>query len=303
MKIPKALIYAGVTKFASGISLHTELELTHYTSSGLLSRLGNARQTELAFQTARSVTLEASNVVLTSRATAILYIEKARGFLKPHLGERWSTRWTQTGFINNSLVIPKNTPKVVNLLRTLQTYLTNHPTQQNAGAGVTPAATGALVTAMEAGQTALNNAKSGQRTKRDARDNVHKTLLEDMRGSRNEVEAVLPENDPRWLDFIERVPGDLRAPEAVTELVAQPGAPGHVRLSFLPSLRAQRYGVEVSLDAGVTFADHVTVHDTVADLIFTPGATVRIRLRARNAAGESGPSPVVEVLVPVAAAA
>lgn len=51
------------------------------------------------------------------------------------------------------------------------------------------------------------------------------------------------------------------------------------------------------------FVDLVTLHDTVGDLSLTPGTAVRIRVRARNAAGESGPSPVAEVLVPVAAAA
>jgi hypothetical protein len=41
----------------------------------------------------------------------------------------------------------------------------------------------------------------------------------------------------------------------------------------------------------------------VADLTFPPGVTVKLRVNARNGAGESGPSPVVTVEVPQAAAA
>jgi len=41
----------------------------------------------------------------------------------------------------------------------------------------------------------------------------------------------------------------------------------------------------------------------VADLVLTPGANVKIRVKASNAAGQSAFSPVAEVTVPVAAAA
>ena len=104
------------------------------------------------------------------------------------------------------------------------------------------------------------------------------------------------------MDFIEKTPGVLHAPEAVSALVAEPGVPGHVRLSFLSSLRAEAYGVYVSHGEGQPFAHVATVHDTVADLSLTPGANVRIRVKASNAAGQSAPSPIAEVTVPAALA-
>jgi hypothetical protein len=205
----------------------------------------------------------------------------------------------QAGFKRKFKVPATNTAEVLHIARALQTYFTNNPAHQNATAGITATAAGAHVTAVDNAVTAHNAAKSAQRTKRDARDTTHKTLTADVRGARKEVEAVLPKADSRWLDFIERVPADLRSPEAVSDLVAEGGMPGHVRLSFVPSLRADWYVVEIATSPEDPFTSLVTLRDTVGDLELTPGATVRLRVRARNAAGESGPSPVVEVLVPV----
>jgi hypothetical protein len=245
-----------------------------------------------------------SNSLLGARANAVLYIEKARTNIRSYLGERWSTRWAQCGFTNRTLKIPEtNTAQILNILRAVQAHLASNIAQQNATVGVTPQAAGSHVTAIEAALTALNNAKCSQRTKREARDATHKTLSGNLSASRKEVESVLPKEDPRWLDFVERVPADVRSPEAVSALVAEPGLPGHVRLSWLPSLRADSYVVEVAYGADGTFEAVATVQDTVADMELTPGAAVRIRVRARNSAGESGPSPVATVTVAVAATA
>ena len=301
-----SLLFSNAQKWASGLARNTAaLQLTHYTSSPLLSQLGNARQTELVFQTSRSVTLSTSNAMQAARATAVLFLEKARSNLRTYLGERWSTAWTQTGFINGTLRIPAtNTAEVASLLRGLQAFFAANPTRQNATAGVTAAAAGPLVTALDNAVEALNNAKSDQRTKRGSRDTSQEALSVYLRDSRKEVASVLAKDDSRWMDFEESVPGDLHAPEAVSAIVAEPaGMAGHVRLSFLPSLRATAYAVEVATGAGQPFTHFATVHDTVADLEFTPGAAVRIRVKASNPAGQSGPSPVAEVTVPVAAAA
>ena len=299
----KSALFAYSQKWSAGIAKHTgSLLLVRYPASPLNSFLGNARQTELVFQSSRSVTLAVSNALIAARSTALLYIEKARTNLKSYLGERWSTAWNQAGFDQGTLVIPRNTAEVVNLVRTLQSYLLANPAQQNTVNGVTAAA-GTLVTALDAGTTALSDAKTAQHTKRLSRDASHRDLSTYLRDSRKEVESALKENDPRWMDFIEVVPGELRAPEAVTALVAEPGLPGHIRLSFLPSLRAEVYGVYVSHGEGQPFVHVATVHDTVADLALTPGANVRVRVKAGNAAGQSAFSPVAEVTVPVALAA
>ena len=150
---------------------------------------------------------------------------------------------------------------------------------------------------------ALDTTESAQRQKRDSRDETHKTLSAFLRNSRKEIESVLAPTDARWMDFVDSVPGDLRAPEAVSALVAEQGRAGHVRLSFLGAVRADAYGVYVSTDGGATYPHFTTIHDTVADLVLTPGANVSIRVKAGNAAGQSAFSPVAGVTVPVEAAA
>ena len=301
----KSALFAYSQKWAAGIGKHAAtLQLVRYPSSNLLSHLGNARQTELGFQTSRSLTLSVSNGLLASRAAAALFIEKARTNLKPYLGERWSTAWNQAGFTNGTLKVPAtNTAEVVNMVRTLQSYFLATPSQQNAANGVTAAAAGALVTTLDNGTTALSDAKSQQRARRDSRDATHQTLSGYLRDSRKEVESAMKDMDARWKDFIEMVPGDLRAPEAVSALVAEPGLPGHVRLSFLPSLRATAYAIEVVYGETGPYLHFATVHDSVADLALMPGASVRLRVKAGNPAGQSAPSPVAAITVPAAAAA
>ena len=301
----KSALFAYSQKWSAGIAKNTgSLLLVRFPASPLNLLLGNARQTEMVFQTSRSVTLAVSNASIATRFTAVLYIEKTRTTLKPYLDERWSTAWNQAGFDQGTLQIPgRNTADVVNLVRTLQSYLLANPAQQNTTNGVTAAAAGALVTTLDAGTVALSDVKSAQHTKRLSRDASHNDLSAYLRNSRKEVESAMNDSDPRWMDFIEKTPGVLHAPEAVSALVVEPGLPGHVRLSFLPSLRAEAYGVYVSHGEGQPFVHVATVHDTVADLILTPGANVRIRVKASNAAGQSAPSPVAEVTVPVALAA
>jgi hypothetical protein len=299
------LLFGAAQKWAAGITLHTpSLLLVRYPVSPLNSLLGNARQMELVYQTSRSFTLAVSNALITSRENAVAYIEKTRTTLKPYLGERWSTAWAQAGFPKGTLKVPaSNTLAVVQIVRTLQGYLLANPAQQNTLNGATAAAAGTLVTALDAGLAALSNAKSQQNTKRLSREVSQKDLSAYLRDSRKEVGSAMQPNDPRWRDFIEKEPGVLQAPEAVSAIVAEPGLPGHIRLSFLPALRAAAYGVYVSTDGGATYAHFTTIHDTVADLVFTPGATLKIRVKASNAAGQSAPSPVAEVTVPVAVAA
>ena len=305
MKLKPELLFGAAQKWAGGISLHTpSLLLVRYPAPALNSLLGNARQMELVYQTSRSFTLAVSNALITSRENAVSYIEKTRTTLKPYLGERWSTAWAQAGFPKGTLKIPaSNTLAVVQIVRMLQGYLLANPAQQNTLNGATAAAAGTLVTALDAGMTALSNAKSQQNTKRLGREASQKDLSAYLRDSRKEVGSAIKPNDPRWMDFIEKEPGVLRAPEAVSAIVAEPGLPGHIRLSFLPALRAEAYGVYVSQGEGQPFVHVATVHDTVADLILTPGADVRIRVKASNAAGQSAPSPIAEATVPVALAA
>ena len=302
MKLTAFFAYS--EKFSSGIALHKgSLGLVRYPDGSLNSLLGNAQQMELVYQISRSVTLEASNSLQAARSTVALYIEKCRPTLKQYLGERWSTAWNQAGFTKNTLQVPKkNAADLKQMLAAIQKYFVDHPTHQNAAAGVTAAATGLLLTPLTTSIKAVATAESEQLKKRNSRDTARDSLAQYLRDSRKEVESAIQENDERWKDFIDSVPGELRPPEAVKTIVAEPGLPGHVRLSFLGAVRADAYGIYVSHGEGQPFVHVLTVHDTVADLVLPPGATVRIRVKASNAAGQSAASPITEVTVPVALA-
>ena len=126
------------------------------------------------------------------------------------------------------------------------------------------------------------------------------TLLKLMRKAHSELEATLESDDTRWLDFEDSIPADPSVPEPVSGVQAEGDGPGVLAVEWLPSLRAQRYLVEV-IETGkdVEFRRVATVLEPDADLEgLTPGGRYKVRVVAANSAGESAPSSIVDVTAP-----
>ena len=115
----------------------------------------------------------------------------------------------------------------------------------------------------------------------------------------------LSPTDARWKAFGLNIPGYAAVPEQVLNLVALPGVPGSLMLSWDTSARAARYLVEMQLmapDAEWTLM--TTVAETSVTLTgLTPDANVLLRVTAANDGGEAVPSEPVQARVPVALAA
>jgi hypothetical protein len=125
-----------------------------------------------------------------------------------------------------------------------------------------------------------------------------------MRNPIKELSGLLSPDDPRWKAFGLNIPDDPAAPAKVLNVVVTPLGAGGMGVDWDPSVRADRYHVELLVGAETEFQRVATVFDPSADLSgLTPGAAVKVRVVAANAGGESTPSAVVEATVPMAAAA
>jgi len=112
-----------------------------------------------------------------------------------------------------------------------------------------------------------------------------------------ELETVLEPTDPRWLKFLDRIPGDPRVPERVEGVTASAQAGGIIASEWPDSARAARYKVikqVVGVDAEPVVV--ATVEDSDAQITgVPPGATVRLQIVAVNGVGEAPASEVIEL--------
>ncbi len=271
----------------------------HITSAIGQTVLDAAQGKERVFQIARNSRKSALAAQKAAKADAQAFALQARDALRPYLGRSWSVAWTQAGYKNNSLALPDSLPQLVELVGSLETYFTAHPTHANAALSVTAVIAGQRRAALETAITAVNNSKTAQRTTRDERDAAEDALVEKLRASRNELEVVLTPEDPRWLDFIEDVPADEQRPEAVDEVEFDLTTPRHIKGSWGPPSRSDRFLIRVKVAGVDTDFRHVkTVSEPEFDLnTFATGAHVQVQVVAANGAGESAPSPVAEIVV------
>lgn len=137
-------------------------------------------------------------------------------------------------------------------------------------------------------------------TAKAARDAADVNLRKRMNGLIGELETLLSDVDPRWHAFGLSRPADEETPEPPSELIVTPGVAGSLLPDWDDALRADSYRVWILIVGTDTeFHPVETVFDSDATLTGLPsGATVKVRVTSKNAAGESSPSPAVEVVVP-----
>jgi hypothetical protein len=262
----------------------------------------------LAAQTAQNnfVASRAAKIGLTTAQTVAdsngkAFIGITRDVLAVTLGGQWSQVWEATGFPNQSLAIPSTLEERQALLPALQAYLTANPTKENAPLGVTAAQAGTLFTALSDARSAVNNGLVDNGQKKALRDTAERTLRTRLRGTIDELDQLLEDDDPRWLAFGLVPPADVGQPDRPGNLILTQGAAGTVLADWSDSARAVSYRVYkqvVGVDPDFTLA--VTVSDSDCTLTGLPsGATVKVKVIAVNSDGdESPPSEIKQILVP-----
>jgi hypothetical protein len=281
----------------------------HAAAIGILQNTeAKVRADLLAAQTAQNnyVASRAAKIGLTTAQTvadsnAKAFIGITRDVLAVTLGGQWSQVWEATGFPNQSLAIPAKIDERQALLAALQAYLTANPTKENAPLGVTAAQAGTLLTALSDARSAVNNGLVENGQKKALRDTAERTLRTRLRGTIDELDQLLDDNDPRWHAFGLIPPAQIGPPDRPANLVLTQGVAGSVLADWADSARAVAYRVYkqvVGVDPDFVLA--VTVSDSDCTLSGLPsGATVKVKVVAVNADGdESPPSETKQILVP-----
>ena len=262
--------------------------------------LDTARAAEAAYG-ACQVIRKAANAALTGADNAArIFITNARRRLAMFFGEKYSTEWSAAGWPANSTGVPRTQDERFNLVNSLKIYLTATPAHASTDMGVTVAAAGTVYTTLSDARAALDQKVTESGQAKATREAAEANLRKRMKGMITELDTLLGAEDPLWHAFGLNRPADEETPEAPTVTTSTPGSAGILHVDWDDPLRADRYRVWlliVGTDTDFNAVD--TVYDSDATLSgLTTGSTVQIRVTSVNDAGESGPGPMIEVIVP-----
>ncbi len=262
--------------------------------------LDAARGAESTFGQCQVLRKTANAAMTTADNAAKLFINRSKKRLSFFLGDSYSTEWGAAGWPNNSVAMPSTQDERFSLVNSLKLYLTTNPTQESTDMQVTAALALACHTTLSNARTALDLKVTESGQAKATRDAAEENLRKRMRGMITELETLLGPDDPLWHAFGLSRPADEDTPEAPSFTTATAGGSGIVLVDWDDPLRAERFRVWILvLGVDLEFRAVETVYDSDATLPgLTPGSTVKIRVTSANAAGESQPGPVAEIVVP-----
>lgn len=278
----------------------TELVVTlgvaHCTVANLTTLITSSKLARLNYKNAQLGKRQAYVALRTARSNADAFIQRTRDYLVGIFGTEWNPGWAVVGFANQTLTLPATDAARSTVLQLVRDYFTANAAKEAFQLNVNAAEATVQLTALTTAKATAEACRFDQRSKRDLRDAAELALDKKLRCLWNELGSILDPLDPRWLKFIDRIPGDPRTPEPVEEVeaVAQPGL---ITLDWEDSTRAARYKVfkqVVGVDAEpVLFA---TVDDSDAQITGVPsGATVKLQIVATNAVGDAPASEAIQL--------
>lgn len=266
----------------------------------LITDLVPARSAQAAVDAAKLGKTTASRAQQVADSNGKAFIGTTKNALTTAFGNAWSTAWGVVGFADGTLAIPSIVALRQELLKSIGIWLVANPAREIAALNFTAALANAAFTALSDARSAFNQATTVLAQKLNARDTAVATLEKRMRGMIAELVQLLSDTDPRWYAFGLNAPGDPETPGIPDGLALAPGTAGTIYAHWASARRADHYRVWLQI-VGVDPAPIAvaTVTDPDATLPALPSAkTARIHITSVNAAGESQPSAVVEIVVP-----
>lgn len=273
------------------------LGIAHCTVAGMGALITSAKQKRLDYRNAVAGKQQAQQGLRDARSSVDAFIRRARNYLVGIFGQNWSPVWSQVGFVNQSLELPATDAHRASVLELMRSYFTANPGKEAFQLNVSAAEATVQLTGLTTAKSANEACRFDRRDKRNARIEAELLLDKKLRCLWSELESLLDPLDPRWLKFIERIPGDPRVPERVDEVSAdvQPG--GIIAIDWEDASRAARYKVYKQV-VGVDLAPVLfsTVEESDAQITGVPsGSVVKLQIVATNSAGDAAPSAVVQL--------
>jgi hypothetical protein len=237
--------------------------------------------------------------LLVADEAGIKTINDCKLRLKQVLGERWNAGWEPTGFPDQSTALPNTQDKRFTLLDALKNYFSLMPANENAGMGATAAICTAAWAALSSARHVVSNAESAQTIAFATRTAATDGLRKRVRGLINELETLIPDDDPRWEAFGLNIPANPRAPESVASMTAAPLGNGRIEVAYAYATRSTRFKVETFIvGVDTEWQTKASVKDLEVILKgFTATQVVKLRVISANDGGDAAPSPEVQVTV------
>jgi hypothetical protein len=227
------------------------------------------------------------------------FIARAIKVLSISLGNDWSAEWIATGLPDQKVGIPSTQDKRFTALSGLAAYFTKNPGKENAPLEVTAAIATTLHTAVSDARKGVGNALKLTKEKLIARDDAKTTFRNRFRGTINELEQKLSDEDPKWYDFGLNRPADPATPGQPSNVHATALGAARVLIQIDGARRANSfnyYKQVIGIDPEpVKILNTQGTQHTLENL--PVGATVQITVTGVNDAGEGQPSEVVSVVV------
>jgi hypothetical protein len=292
---PFSRLFTLATDMIDGCTkIGTSTGVVQNTAAVLQAALDAAGDSESTFQSARTAKGTATSAHTTADSNIKSFISTAKRILIPRIGSSWSTDWAEAGFVDNSIETPGTYDERFSLIGKLKKYFADHPAYENAPLEVTSEEAETLHQAAATARSGLTAALARVSTTRTDRETAMDTLRTRMRGLINELDILLPDEDPRWYRFGLSAPGDAETPAIPAAATLTPGIAGSglLFLDWPDTRRTARYRVWLKKPGEPAFTPVATVTESDATLTGLPlGVLLEFQITALNDAGESTPSP------------
>ena len=288
-------MYNGIT------TLGPTLKLTLVTAKGFNTDLTAFITQNDAFNAQRSARQAASDAFQAEIGHVYDWLLGVSNSLATAWGTRWSTQWAQAGFTNYTTAIPAKIEDRLGLVLAIVNFFTANPDYQAPSQNQTVAFGTALRTAALNAQTALAAATATLNSIGDAWNTAYATLLADMKALIKNLQVVLSDSDPRWLNFGLQMPASITTPGQPVNVSAHLDQTGAVIAQCDAVPLALRYRWRTMLVGQQQ--DYVLGASTTEPIGalggFLPGQTVQIIVQAANGNLQGVASDPIQFTVPV----
>jgi hypothetical protein len=294
-KIPEtqSRLWALATDAADGLKDHgADIKVKQNTEADVRADLAGSKAGEKAWQDAQTAESEALGVHRTANSNVKGFLGLAKRQLADEAGKLPGGLWPV-----GTTAIPDDETKRLALIDKIATYLHDHANAANEEKNFTEARALALRKALTDARTALNQAVRERVTAKTARDQADGALYNRLSGLLGELGQLLADASEDWYWFGFVPPAGAERPAKPEGLHGQQVSPTALAAGWPHPPRADKCRLLVQVagrDAAFIAREWVRDND---DLIqdLPAKATIRLKLQATNAAGESPEGEVVEI--------
>lgn len=296
-----ALITAGTTAAGGAEKLSATVPLTHNKAASLRALVDDIMKAGEAYHAGKKELADRRKTLLEVIDESRDFMMSVRDSFKNELGHSHGPGWLLTGWERSFRVSGKAAVLLPHICTT-RDFMVANPSFEVAQFNITAAEADVFQGKLSTAIVALNEQKTIVGTLLAARNEARRKLSRGLSGLFQELRNFLTPLDQRWKTYGFNIPGAPATPETPTNVIATLVGAHAVSVKWTAAVRAENYRVSMRI-LGVN--EEFVSKGLPGDLDFTieglaSGAQIEIVVSAINAGGESAPSNVVKVTMPVA---